>query len=78
MRRVEIPEDQFNLGILSIRGQGVEQDVREATKWYRKVTQQGFCQSAIQFRRHVCKRYRCDSRLFRCLFWAQFGCRRWR
>jgi len=33
---------QFNLGIMYDNGKGVEQDYKEAVKWFRKVAEQGY------------------------------------
>jgi TPR repeat protein len=33
---------QFNLGVMYDEGQGVEQDFKEAVKWYQKAADQGF------------------------------------
>lgn len=34
-------EAQFNLGVMSEKGEGVGQDYKEAVKWYRKAAEQG-------------------------------------
>ena len=32
---------QYNLGVMYDNGQGVQQDYKEAVKWYRKAAEQG-------------------------------------
>ena len=38
---------QFNLGVMYQQGQGVNQDDKQAVKWFRLAAKQGFCQSPI-------------------------------
>ena len=35
-------EAQNNLGLMYVKGQGVEQDFKEAVKWFQKAADQGF------------------------------------
>ena len=37
----EDADAEYNLGVMYERGQGVEQDFKEAVKWYRKAAEQG-------------------------------------
>ena len=39
---------QYNLGLMYVLGEGVEQDFKEAVKWYQKAADQGDADSAIQ------------------------------
>ena len=36
---------QFNLGVMYARGDGVEKDPAEATRWYRKAAEQGHAEA---------------------------------
>ena len=54
---------QYYMGMMYLKGQGVEQDYKAASNWFRKASEKKYTASTMQVRRFIFQRKRCAKGL---------------